>query len=256
MLCGRPVMDGLDATVAIRSDPRIDVDHQPYVIALTANAMAGDKAKCLDAGMELFLSKPVTLGPVIQALKTAHAATAKKQRLIRQRVEAEEARRTPGEGDSPSAQSPASLSSPSYRPTKLSQRRPQRESEGAGLPASAGMVGMGVEDRGERGGSGGDLGKGSASLSRISSAPLRGYAGGGGGGGPSGDGVVDATPPGSANSRVLASQQFLASVALQPFSPGSPQTVTVFRTLPPPPPPPASSTHSASHFSSSSSHSS
>lgn len=62
-----PEMDGLSATRALRALPLT----QPLVIAMTANAYAEDRAACLAAGMDLFLSKPVQLDSLRQAL--AHA---------------------------------------------------------------------------------------------------------------------------------------------------------------------------------------
>ena len=51
-----PVMDGLDATRAIRSNPRFA--HLP-IIAMTANAMASDRTLCLEAGMNDHIAKPI-----------------------------------------------------------------------------------------------------------------------------------------------------------------------------------------------------
>lgn len=51
-----PKMDGYAATRRIRE---IQTDAQPTIIALTANAIAGEEEKCLDAGMNGFLTKPI-----------------------------------------------------------------------------------------------------------------------------------------------------------------------------------------------------
>ena len=51
-----PVMDGITATRAIRSDPRFK---SLPIIAMTANAMDADREKCLDAGMNDHIGKPI-----------------------------------------------------------------------------------------------------------------------------------------------------------------------------------------------------
>lgn len=59
MDCQMPVMDGYEATRIIRDPDSAVLDHQVPVLALTANAMQGDREKCLDAGMDEHISKPI-----------------------------------------------------------------------------------------------------------------------------------------------------------------------------------------------------
>ena len=65
-----PDMDGLEATREIRSDDRARGGHTP-VIAMTAHAMKGDRERCLEAGMDGYVAKPIRaqeLADVIQRI--------------------------------------------------------------------------------------------------------------------------------------------------------------------------------------------
>jgi len=60
-----PEMDGLEATRFIREN----LEHQPVIIAMTANAMPEDKENCLNAGMNDYLSKPMQIGDIMDVLE-------------------------------------------------------------------------------------------------------------------------------------------------------------------------------------------
>ena len=53
-----PEMDGFETTAKIREHERTTGTHVP-VIAMTAHAMAGDRQRCLDAGMDGYVAKPL-----------------------------------------------------------------------------------------------------------------------------------------------------------------------------------------------------
>jgi CheY-like chemotaxis protein len=63
-----PEMDGLDATRLIRKLKDIA---QPRIVAMTANAMQGDREMCMAAGMDDYLSKPIRINELVYALEKA-----------------------------------------------------------------------------------------------------------------------------------------------------------------------------------------
>ncbi len=70
MDCQMPVMDGFEATRRIRSGTLAGIDARMPVVAMTANAMDGDRQRCLDAGMDDYLSKPIVVGELQRILAT------------------------------------------------------------------------------------------------------------------------------------------------------------------------------------------
>ena len=62
-----PEMDGLEASREIRR--RFSADRQPKIVALTANAMQGDRQRCLNAGMDDYISKPVKLHEIEASIR-------------------------------------------------------------------------------------------------------------------------------------------------------------------------------------------
>ncbi len=70
-----PEMDGLKATEHIRA--RLPSYRQPYIIAMTAHAMQQDRDRCLEAGMNDYVSKPIQVNELQAAISTAYQARQK-----------------------------------------------------------------------------------------------------------------------------------------------------------------------------------
>ncbi len=66
-----PELDGFEATRRIRA---LKLDQQPRIVALTAHAMHGDRERCLDAGMDEYLAKPIQLDQLRRVLRGAAEA--------------------------------------------------------------------------------------------------------------------------------------------------------------------------------------
>lgn len=59
-------MDGFEATRAISE--RLPPAERPRIVAMTANAMDGDRERCLDAGMDGYIAKPIRTDELVAAL--------------------------------------------------------------------------------------------------------------------------------------------------------------------------------------------
>lgn len=66
-----PIIDGVDATQRVRN--RVD-GPQPYIVAVTASALKGDREQYLQAGMDAYISKPVDIVRLAQTLEAAYAS--------------------------------------------------------------------------------------------------------------------------------------------------------------------------------------
>ncbi len=69
MDCQMPEMDGYEATQIIRAGHSTVRNHKIPIIAMTANAMKGDREKCLDAGMDDYVTKPINVKKLSESIR-------------------------------------------------------------------------------------------------------------------------------------------------------------------------------------------
>ncbi len=67
-----PEIDGLEATATIRANEKAGGRHIP-IVAMTAHAMIGDREQCLNAGMDGYVSKPISAQQLSKAIDSALA---------------------------------------------------------------------------------------------------------------------------------------------------------------------------------------
>ncbi len=68
MDCHMPVMDGYQTTKLIRDKSTQVINHKIPIVAMTASAMSGDKEKCLNSGMDDYITKPLNISLIKQKL--------------------------------------------------------------------------------------------------------------------------------------------------------------------------------------------
>jgi two-component system sensor histidine kinase/response regulator len=68
-----PVMDGFEATAAIRARERSFGDGHVPIVAMTAHALKGDEERCLAAGMDAYISKPIRTTLLFSTIESALA---------------------------------------------------------------------------------------------------------------------------------------------------------------------------------------
>ncbi|MDP3438553.1 MAG: response regulator, partial [Azonexus sp.] len=66
--CQMPIMDGFEATRRVRAGDAGEIARRLPIIAMTANAMQGDRERCLAAGMNDYIAKPFSHTDLTEAL--------------------------------------------------------------------------------------------------------------------------------------------------------------------------------------------
>jgi CheY-like chemotaxis protein/HPt (histidine-containing phosphotransfer) domain-containing protein len=119
-----PEMDGLETTRIIRKD--LVARRRPHIVAMTANAMQGDREECLAVGMDDYLTKPIQVKALQEALERAGLQAKRRSGSLQPLEKAsEEALQVPHDGKQQAGASPA------LDPAVLAQLR---EFQGEGEP--------------------------------------------------------------------------------------------------------------------------
>ena len=159
MDCQMPVMDGYTATRRWREmEAAADDGRHVPIIAMTANAMAGDRQKCLDAGMDDYLAKPVTRSELERTLarwwnaETAAAAAQRESydvdpetgdmldRAIAQGLPVEVVEEIPPVPEPMPMPMATSLPEPAWKPGPAAAAMPPAMPEPAAIPAAPSSV--------------------------------------------------------------------------------------------------------------------
>jgi CheY-like chemotaxis protein/HPt (histidine-containing phosphotransfer) domain-containing protein len=121
-----PEMDGLETTRILRRE--LSGDRQPHIIAMTANAMQGDREMCLAAGMNDYVSKPIRIEELVAALsKSRPLATGQELK----------ASRVPGLELEQTIVGPEPIVGGAVEPSALPSGAPSPESDAAVLDPTA-----------------------------------------------------------------------------------------------------------------------
>jgi two-component system sensor histidine kinase/response regulator len=64
-----PEMNGLEATLRIR-EHELQTGRRTPIVAMTAHAMSGDRERCLEAGMDSYITKPITMAALISKVES------------------------------------------------------------------------------------------------------------------------------------------------------------------------------------------